>query len=196
MIRGAYMSSRPPSTMLLNIFQPERWLSFIPVICLWLTRLGKCSGRRSCFLVWWSNIPCLATSGESTVYRRLFWPRKIMQMNITMPNGCQWRLGRNTYRFLTAVIPRKALRGTAWIWFSLRSLEREMRKTKREILGFVWSHFTFRSKAFWGRWTVCCRPSGTTRLSFEVWDQIVLLTINVTSSFIHLAFYHSVCVCV
>lgn len=32
---------------------------------------------------------------------------------------------RGAYRFLTLVIPLKAFLGTAWIWFSLRSLERE-----------------------------------------------------------------------
>lgn len=32
---------------------------------------------------------------------------------------------KGAYRFLTLVIPLKAFLGTAWIWFSLRSLERE-----------------------------------------------------------------------
>ena len=38
------------------------------------------------------------------------------------------------YRFLTLVIPLNAFLGTAWIWFSLRSLEREReREREREI---------------------------------------------------------------
>lgn len=36
------------------------------------------------------------------------------------------------YRFLTLVIPLKAFLGTAWIWFSLRSLERQ---TERQTGG-------------------------------------------------------------
>lgn len=45
-------------------------------------------------------------------------------------DGNGWR-ENCTYRFLTLVIPLKAFRGTAWIWFSLRSLEGEKVRGRR-----------------------------------------------------------------
>lgn len=48
---------------------------------------------------------------------------------------------RGAYRFLTATIPLKAFLGTAWIWFSLRSLKD--RKTEEgEDVGPEESHKT------------------------------------------------------
>lgn len=117
-----------------------------------------------------------------------------------MSRRCQWLPGEMREKHLQVLDggdPSESLtRNSLNLILAQVPGEREMRKRKREILGFVWSHFTFREKASWGRWTVCCRPSGTIRRCFEVWNHIVLLTINVTSSFIRLAFYHSVSLCV
>lgn len=132
---------RPPSTLLLNIFffHRERLLSFISVICLWnktQDSLNPADERLACGLTHWCGESHLASLlHESLPKPFLFDPIKSCKQKVLAVNGCQGRWMRNTYRFLTVVIPRKALRGIAWIWFSLRSLEREreMRKTKRDI---------------------------------------------------------------
>lgn len=41
------------------------------------------------------------------------------------------------YRFLTLVIPLKAFLGTDWIWFSLRSLQRERERERGKTLAEV-----------------------------------------------------------
>lgn len=63
------------------------------------------------------------------------------------------------YRFLTLVIPLKAFLGTAWIWFSLTSLEREgggTEKTLAEVfraLKDIWSQMINNTTNIWS--TVC-----------------------------------------
>lgn len=121
---------RPPSTLLLNIFffQPERLLSFISVICLWnktQDSLNAADDGLVCGLTEYCTTPRYFRGKYSLPMAFLASCKRISR--------CQWRdEGRNTYRFLTAVIPRKALRGIAWIWFSLRSLERKKWERERE----------------------------------------------------------------
>lgn len=91
------------------------------------------------FAVWRSTAPCLATSGESTVYRRLYWPHanethdaseETREEHLQVLDGGDpsESFTRNSLNLILTQVPG----------------EREMRKRKREILGFVWSHFTFR----------------------------------------------------
>ncbi len=126
---------RPPNTLLLNIFffQPERLLSFISVICLWnktQDSLNAADDVLVCSLTEYCTTP------------RYFRGKYSLRTNLTMPVR---RWGKEHLQVLDGGDPSESLtRNSLNLILAQVPAEKEMRKRKREILGFVWSHFTFR----------------------------------------------------